>query len=111
MTTAQMLVGGTGAQELYTPAPIMGYVREMLGTIDLDPASCEMANTIVQASHYYSKEDDGLVGKVWYGKIFLNPPYTKGLVDRFVHTLIVSYEAGFVEEAILLVRPASDTAW
>jgi hypothetical protein len=52
MSIAKMLVGGTGAQELYMPAPMIELVRDVLGTIDLDPASCEEANKVVQATRY-----------------------------------------------------------
>jgi ParB family chromosome partitioning protein len=112
-TTAQMLIGGISAMELYTPEREMGYIRRVLGRIDLDPASCEMANTVVQATRYYSLYEGGEDGLEldWDGRIFRNPPYARGLVSQFIHKLIVSYEAGFVEEAILLVRPCTDTRW
>jgi hypothetical protein len=110
MSIAKMLVGGTGAQELYTPTPIIELVRDVLGCIDLDPASCEEANKVVQATRYYSLEDNGLL-LPWYGKIFLNPPYARGVIASFVRKLITEYACGNVQEAILLVRLCSDTAW
>lgn len=61
------------SNEHYTPPDIIEGVRAVLGSIDLDPASCEVANTIVKAKKIYTKEDDGLV-QDWLGRVFLNPP-------------------------------------
>lgn len=111
MTTAAMIQGGSGAMELFTPAPIIERVRRVLGTIDLDPASCEMANEIVKATRFYTKEDDGLQQEWKARTLFCNPPYARGLIAPFVKKLITSYEEGNVAEAILLVRPCTDTVW
>lgn len=37
------------SEEYYTPAPIVEAAREVLGGIDLDPASCDMAQETVRA--------------------------------------------------------------
>jgi hypothetical protein len=34
-------------------------VREVLGEIDLDPASCADANKIVRAKQFFTQEDNG----------------------------------------------------
>ena len=41
--------------EWYTPAFIVETARAVLGCIDLDPASCEYANRVVQAGRYFDQ--------------------------------------------------------
>lgn len=94
----------------YTPAEWIARVRAVLGEIDLDPASSDFANVAVGAAQYFTKADDGLRHD-WHGRVFVNPPYSRQLVDRFATRLIAQYEAGITTEAILLVNKASDTRW
>ena len=47
----------------------------------------------------------------WYGRVFLNSPYARGVITPFVRKLIAEYESGHVQEANLLVRPCTDTRW
>ena len=73
----------TGRVEWYTPPAVIKAVRTVLGEIDLDPASTAEANHIVGAKNFFTKDDDGLKHD-WLGKIFCNPPYSRGLIDKFV---------------------------
>ncbi len=59
--------------EHFTPPEIVEAARDVLGTIDLDPASCALANRIVRAKAIFTKRRNGLT-KPWYGNVFLNPP-------------------------------------
>ena len=97
------------SNEWYTPKKYIEAAREVLGTIGLDPASCEDANRIVKAETFFTEEDDGLKKK-WSGKVWLNPPYGD-IGPKFVAKLIKAYEAGDVQEAILLVNNATETKW
>ena len=46
--------------EWYTPAYLVAAVEEVLGRIDLDPASCEEAQRTIAARVYFNKEQNGL---------------------------------------------------
>jgi len=55
------------SDEWYTPAGVIEAAREVLGGIDLDPASSETANRTVGAPRYFTEEDDGLA-RDWHGR-------------------------------------------
>jgi ParB family chromosome partitioning protein len=101
---------GTGKFEWYTPRKYIGAVRAVLGEIDLDPASSEIAQRTVRAAKYFTIDDDGL-SQDWHGRAFLNPPYAQPLTERFVAKLIAEHEAGHVSEAILLTHNFTCTRW
>lgn len=100
----------TGENEWYTPADHIEIARQVLGEIDLDPASNAEANKIVKAKKYFSEEDDGL-SKEWSGRVWLNPPYSRDLMGPFVNKLIESYKSGSVPGAIMVSHNNTDTAW
>lgn len=92
--------------EWYTPALYIDAARKVLGEIDLDPASNDFANETVQAKTYFTEEDNGLEQE-WFGRIWMNPPYSSALLIRFADKLITSN----FEQAIVLVNNATETAW
>jgi hypothetical protein len=101
---------GKKSNEWYTPHHIIAAAREVMGGIDLDPASCELANQTVKASTIYTKEDNGL-SKPWHGRIWLNPPYGRftntgrqtSWQGTFIKKLLTEWDAGNVEQAIVLL--------
>jgi hypothetical protein len=96
--------------EYFTPARYVTAARAVLGGIDLDPASCAEANRVVQATTFYTREDDGLA-LPWRGKVWLNPPYC-GQTAAFVGKLLAEYAAGNVRAAIAVVSAANtDATW
>jgi ParB family chromosome partitioning protein len=98
----------TGDQESYTPAQYIEATREVMGGIDLDPASCEAAQEVIMAETYFTKEDNGL-DKPWNGNVFLNPPYSHPAVKHFVDKLLRELKIGNVKQAILLTNNNTDT--
>lgn len=101
----------SGQNEWYTPAVFIAAAREVMGGIDLDPASSVLANDTVQARTFYSQDDNGL-DLPWHGRVWLNPPYAQPLIRLFAEKVVAEYEAGNVSEAIVLVNNATETrAW
>lgn len=81
----------------YTPAPIVEAARDVMGTIDLDPASDAIANEVVRATRYFT-EDDRSLKQSWIGNVFLNPP--GGLVRPFWRHLMAEVEIKNVTQVI-----------
>lgn len=98
----------SGNNEWYTPKEYIDAARRAMGSIDLDPASSEIANKVVQASEIYTIETDGLSHK-WHGNVWLNPPYASDLIKLFANK--VASEAENINQAIILVNNATETKW
>jgi hypothetical protein len=62
-----------GSVEHYTPIEVIEAARATVGELDVDPASCELANRFVKAKRFFSEENSGWSAP-WGGSIFLNPP-------------------------------------
>lgn len=96
--------------EWYTPADYISAAREVLGGIDLDPASSELANQTVAAAQYFNEDDNGLE-RDWHGRVWLNPPYGKG-TGLFATKLVEEYAASRVMAAVLLINAYGfDSGW
>ena len=118
------------SNEWYTPSRYVEAARAVMGGIDLDPASCELANKIIKAKEYYSEAQNGLL-HAWRGRVWLNPPY--GLIDTtptacrykssgadtqkrslqtmFVRKALSEYACGNVAQLIMLVTANTTVAW
>lgn len=94
----------------YTPPFYVELGRDVMGGIDLDPASSPKANIHVRASRIYTARDNGL-RHPWHGRVWMNPPYG-GLQQRFVAHLLEQYEAGVTEQAVACLNAhAIETVW
>lgn len=102
--------GDYSSDEWHTPAEYIEAAREVMGGIDLDPATSTTAQAVVRAMTYFTKADNGL-DRPWAGRVWLNPPYSMPLVAYFVAKVIDEYGMGNISEAIVLVNNSSDTKW
>ena len=99
-----------GDNEWYTPPKFIEAARVVLGEIDCDPASSEIANRTVRATMFYTVEQDGLI-QPWGKRVWMNPPYAQPLVADFTRALLEKVDTGEVEQACVLVNNATETAW
>lgn len=69
------------SDEWYTPKELL----DALGKFDLDP--CAPVNPLwPTATVMYDKRIDGL-SQTWEGRVWLNPPYSRPLIELFVRRL------------------------
>lgn len=78
-TTFERTINTT--DEWYTPREII----ESLGEFDLDPCA-PVAPLWSTAKNAFTKHDDGL-SQEWFGRVWLNPPYSRPLIERFVEKM------------------------
>lgn len=105
----------SASNEHFTPRPIVDAAREVMGGIDLDPASCALANKVVRATRILTIDDDAL-GHPWTlaesdtagrpSRAFLNPPGgkvgNKSRAALFWQKLADEWHAGHVEQAVFV---------
>lgn len=68
--------------EWYTPKEII----DALGKFDLDPCA-PVVPLWETAKVQFDKFDDGL-SKKWEGRVWLNPPYSRPLFEKFVNRMV-----------------------
>lgn len=110
MNNSKLINQDSGNFEYYTPKFIIERAMEVMGRIDLDVASSEEANKIVNAKTYFSIEDDSL-NREWYGKVWMNHPFSRVNNPLFVNKLIKEYESGNISEAICITFASTSEKW
>ena len=104
------LISQSNSNEWYTPKEYVEAARAVMGGIDLDPASNDIAQRWIKAAKYHTKDTDGL-SQSWSGRVWLNPPWGR-LAGEFVANLIEEFRAGRVTEFVTLVNAHStDAQW
>ena len=78
---------GEHAPEWFTPPEIIGVAREIMGGIDLDPASCAEAQETVRAGQFFSVHGEV---QPWPSgaRVFLNPPYCQPDIANFARRAV-----------------------
>jgi phage N-6-adenine-methyltransferase len=112
-TTWYKRAGGTPTQkpdgwtsdQWATPWPLVREFEAEFGSFDLDPAA---ESHTAKAPRFYTIEDDGL-GRPWFGRVWLNPPYSKPRpwLER-AHAATSTGEANLV---VALLPASIDTRW
>ena len=101
---------GRRRNEWYTPREYISLARAVLGDIDTDPASSERAQQVVKARQFFDQKQNGL-HQAWHGRVWLNPPYSRSLIGKFVAKLLMEWDAGRISACIALTHNYTDTAW
>lgn len=78
MNNANLINQSSDIVEYYTPADIIEAARACMGSIDLDPASCVIANQTVKAARIFTLQDDGLAQTWDAATLFMNHPFHRG---------------------------------
>jgi hypothetical protein len=109
-----MRIFSSASEDWRTPAIYTQAACEVMGAIDLDPASSAVANRDLGAHKFYDKKADGL-RRSWHGRVWLNPPYGRigntSFAKLWSEKLVEEHAAGRVEQAILLTNASTDAAW
>lgn len=97
-----------------TPPIWLELARAVMGSIELDPCSNERAQAIVQAEHYWTKDDDGLADeRDWTcakGGLWCNPPYSNPACGRAIKRFLDAHAAGQLRHGgMLLINNTTDT--
>ena len=89
-----------------TPDEYLDAARELMGGIDIDPASSERAQERIRAKVYYTKDTNGL-DKPWLGRLWLNSPYDTHVLEQFCKKAISEYRLGNVIEGLILTHTSN----
>lgn len=104
------VANNSGNNEWYTPSKYIELARTVMGSIDTDPASSEIANKVVCADKYFTADTDGR-NQEWFGNVWMNPPYAQPLMGEFAELVTSKYEKSEIEQACILVNNATETHW
>jgi hypothetical protein len=91
--------------DYYTNKVIIRLARAAMGSIDLDPASCKLANTVVQATEIFTIHQ---AQKPWYGNVWINPPF--GEWDIWAPLIIQAIKSGKVKQICVYVTANAASA-
>ncbi len=114
MKQSMEVLTSSETNEWYTPPRYIKAAKEVMGGIDLDPASSDLANRLVGAAVHITKEANGLTFR-WFGNLWLNPPYgktgNKSNQEIWARYLLKQYRAMNVCQAVLLTKTVPGYKW
>ena len=101
------------ADNWFTPIIYTNMAREVMGDIDLDPFSSATANESIKSKRYFDPDTDAFKQR-WFqdqGRVFMNPPYGRGLVESAVDLFLDNWKNESVSQGVVLVNNATETRW
>lgn len=117
----------SGKTDYGTPLWLIEAAREFLGEINLDAATQPYWNRRIRAKRIFHTTrahrwyQPGLrrsaLDVKWDGletapvTVWLNPPYGRGVTEKWVRKVVTEYQKGRVSEALVLTFAAEDTSW
>jgi len=110
MNSSQLINQDSGNFEYYTPPEFPNAAREVMGNIDLDPASSHKANQSIKADLYFDEDLDGL-DQNWFGNVWMNHPFSRVNNPLWIDKLVSEYKKGNVEQACCITFAATSEAW
>ncbi len=108
MNNAQLINQDSGDTEYYTPPEIIEAAREVMGTIDFDPASSEQANRNIKARVFVDCKG---LSCDWFGNVWMNHPFKRGENHKWINKIVDSYENGDVNQACCITYAATSENW
>ena len=95
--------------ENYTPEYIVQPFRDLVGGFDLDVFSCARANEVIQAKHYFTKQDNAFIQDLTpYKNKWFQPPYSRGNMAKAVELLLAYAHIG---NSFLLTNSNTSSNW
>lgn len=110
MNNAQLINQDSGNQEYFSPSFIVEAARRTMGSIRLDPASCNKAQETVQADMYLIKADNGLLWR-WEGNVWLNHPFGRDTNKAWISKLVSEFDSGHISQACCITFACTSEAW
>jgi hypothetical protein len=100
----------SGKVEYYTPSFIVEAARQVMGSIDLDPASSSIANNSIKATRFYTINQPSLE-LPWIGNIWMNHPFSRKNNYEFINKLLHEVKEGNVKQACCITFAATSEKW
>lgn len=94
----------------FTPKIYVNAARIVLGSIELDPYSSELANRAVCAERYFSLANPAETNEWNCETLFMNPPYGRKVMPKAVDKFVEEYKK-YHFSAIVLTNNCSETKW
>lgn len=95
--------------EWYTPPEVRDAVVAALGGIvDVDP--CADPGRTFPATYHYTRDENGLIQR-WPGRVYMNPPYGRGISAWTTKLRDELRPGGWATEAVALLPARTDTTW